>query len=477
MNGFELDYNDQSKIIRFDYEGKTNEKQKKYFETLFDNELRYRGLYDEYSYFGAFRCGKSFSQQLAPYLLALSYPSLKVLYIKDTYDQLADAVIKQFNDEFEYLGAYDYKKSSRDAEFKNGSKISFRAFETDTGILSTEYDVICVCQAEDIPFELFLQLIGRASGRILGDKGIILTEGNPASGWAKDRYKTPTKELLESKRIFFLEGETRDNPHITEAYIQSLIDNYPKFWLDRYLYGLWDNREELIYSEFNENEHVIDIIDPKTINPNFKKRNGFDWGWINPSCNLWGYVDYDGILTIYDEFYQNRTLPQDIVRECNKHGRIITIADHAMKGQKMPVKDHEDRTIWTELEVTRKDMEGKEVKGMILSPCNKEELSNIILANTLFKTRKVRICRNCVNLLREIRNWKWKQLKLGSSKDMPEEPVDKDNHACDAFNYLVAELFDRVSINESAVEASKHTVAYLNTTSNKGMNRAILKNS
>jgi hypothetical protein len=76
-----------------------------------------------------------------------------------------------------------------------------------------------------------------------------------------------------------------------------------------------------------------------------------------------------------------------------------------------------------------------------------------------------------------MRNWKWKQLKLGADKNMPEEPVDKDNHACDAFDYLIAELFDRVSIDEQAIKASKQSIAYLNTTSNKGRNHAVLRNS
>ena len=437
MNGFELSYGDQKKTIRFDNDGRTNEKQKLYFETLFDKDFRLRPDYDEFSYFGAFRSSKSFSQQLAVYLLCLAYPKLKVLFIRDTYDQLKDSVIKQFNDEFEYLGAYDYRISDRVAHFKNGSTIAFRTFEKDTGILSTEYDVIAVCQAEDTAYELFLQLIGRASGKILGKKGIILTEGNPASGWVKDRYKDQLPEVLKQKRIFFLEGRTEDNPWITKEYIQSLIDNYPKFWLDRYLYGLWDNREELVFSEFIDKPYpegnVIDIIDPKTIHKDYIRRNGFDWGWVNPTANLWGYTDYDSVLRIYDEYYANKTLPETVSKECLRYGKILTVADHAMKGLKMPEREHEDRTVWSELEDN----------GMMLIPCNKEELSNIVLTNILFKTKKLLIAKNNVNLLREVKNWKWKRIKLGADKNQFEEPTDKDNHGCDALDYLVADLFGR----------------------------------
>jgi phage terminase large subunit len=443
MNGIEFEYGEFSKSIRFDYDGRTNEKQKLYFETLFDDEWNYKGLYDEYAYFGAFRCSKSFSQQLAVYVLCVKNPGLRVCFIKDTYDQLTDSVIAQFNNEFEYLGAYKYLKASREANFKNGSVIKFRAFDYDTNILSAEYDVIAGCQAEDFNKELFLQLVGRASGRVLGKKGILLFEGNPSAGWCKERYKDQTKEQLESKRIFFLEGQTQDNPHITQEYIQSLIDNYPKFWLDRYLYGFWDNREELIFSEFNEKEHVIEPIDPEGIPKDYIRRNALDWGWVNPSAILYSFVDYDGNLIIYDEFYNNKTMPEDIAREGNRHGKVLTVADHAMKGLKLPTKEDENKTVWSEVERN----------GLMLSECNKEELSNIVLTNSMFKQKKLLITRNCANLLREVKNWKWKRLKLGADKNMPEEPVDKDNHSCDCLNYLVADIFGSQAVDKGKKNA------------------------
>ena len=429
--------NGAEKHIPFYKDGKVNEKQLLYFNNLLGSDYKLRGNFDEFSYFGAFRCGKSFSQQAAVFLICATYPKTKALYVRDTYDQLKDSVIKQFLDEFEYLGIFTYIKSERKCYFRNGSTLVFRAFDKDTGILSTEYDLAAVCQVEDIQQELFLQLFGRLSGKIL-PRPLLLTEGNPASGFVKERYKDQSREVLRSKGIYFLEGSTQDNPWVTSSYIQRLIDNYPKWWLDRYLYGLWDNREELIYSEFNENIHVVDIIDPKEIHKDYIRRNGFDWGWVNPSACLFGYTDYDSNLTIYDEYYKpsKGLLLKDIANDCNRHGKFYTVADHAMKGLKLPAESenkHEERTIWTELERY----------GMRLLPCNKEELSNIVLVNTLFKTNKIHVTRNCVNAIKEWKNWKWKQIKLGTDRSLPEEPVDKNNHTCDALDYLVAELFGR----------------------------------
>src|SRR5574343_1839794 len=142
MNGFILEHGDNKKEILFSHDGRTNKKQKDYFSSIFDNDLKLRGNFDEFSYFGAFRSVKSFSQQVAVFFICLTYPKTKAVFIRDTYDELKDSVIKQFLDEFEYLGAFDYKISERVAVFKNGSELRFRTFERDTNILSAEYDLI-----------------------------------------------------------------------------------------------------------------------------------------------------------------------------------------------------------------------------------------------------------------------------------------------------------------------------------------------
>ena len=220
--------NGTKKLITFEKDGRINIPQKRYFNELFNDNLSVKTNYNEFAYFGAFRCAKSFSEQAAVYLLGTKYRNLRVLYVRDTYDQLTSSVIPQFNKEFEMLGNYEYAKSYREAVFTNKSHIYFRAFNYDTDILSAEYDVIAGCQIEDIPEELFLQFFGRMSGKIL-PRPLLLVEGNPSNNYVKTRYKDRTTEELKAKGIFFVQGKTKDNPHVTEAYIQRLYENYPKF--------------------------------------------------------------------------------------------------------------------------------------------------------------------------------------------------------------------------------------------------------
>lgn len=406
-------------------------KQTVFIDALFFDDcknIRTDNEYTEFYSVGGFGSGKSRIVYTATDWICENYKNCHGVFIRETFPELKDSVIPQFMSYFpEDRHKYKFYESDRIAEFKNGTRLDFRAFDKDSKILSNEYDFIVYSQIEEIKEELFLAALGRNRRRIGGlPKNIILGEGNPAANWVKTRLKDK-----KPSNVFVVESKTRDNPNLPKGYEENLRKNYPKFWIDRYLDGEWSNLEELVFSEFKESENVCEIVDPQTIHSDYIRRNGLDWGWVNPSANLWGYVDYDGILTIYDEYYQNKTLPEDVAKECLKHGKIWTVADHAMKGLKMPVKEFEDRTVWSELERF----------GMNLIPCNKEELSNIVLVNTLFKAKKIKITRNCVNLIREIKNWKWKRIKLGADKNQFEEPVDKDNHACDALDYMVAELF------------------------------------
>jgi hypothetical protein len=96
-------------------------------------------------------------------------------------------------------------------------------------------------------------------------------------------------------------------------------------------------------------------------------------------------------------------------------------------------KQRDGRSVWDEL-VTQ---------GLWLTESNKDEFSNIVLVNTLFKLNRLRITKNCVGLLKELRNYKWKRVKLGEDKNHQETPVDKDNHFIDAMLYLISDLEGR----------------------------------
>ena len=413
------------------------------FKAVLDNDFKIRtdNELTEFYAMGGFGSGKSRIIAKLVNDICLTYSNAHGAYIRGTFPELQDSVIPQYQSYFPpQENNYKYLQSARTAEYINGTRLDFRAFDKDIKILSNEYDFIAFSQIEELPEELFLQSLGRNRRKIGGlPKNLLLAEGNPSSGWIKKRLKdTPLRP-----NMFLIEFRTKDNTFLPEGYEANLRANYPEFWIRRYLDGEWSNLDEAVFHEFRENVHIIEPIDFEYLK-GFKQRQGLDYGWVNPTAIIWGCVDYDGNLIIYDEWYGTQKTPQEIVKASQKFGAFVIIADYSIKRP-----DRDGRSLWYDLTAA----------GLSLIESNKQELENITLVNTLFKTGRIKITRNCVNLINEIRNYKWKRLKLGEEKNRPEEPVQKDNHGVDALLYLAADL-EELKTEHPSVQEFKKSLAY-----------------
>ena len=391
----------------------------------------------QFAFFGGFRSGKSFLFQFITFLLCLKYAGLQVIYVRKTYDQLKDSVIKQFRNDFEKYGQFKYiessKEGSRIARFNNGSSIVFRAFDCDTNILSAEYDLACVCQVEDIQEELYKQLFGRLSGSKM-PKTFMLVEGNPKGNWVKRTFYDLTEEERQQKKIFFYNAPTTANvDNLPTDYVDTLKLQYSDRDFKRWAMGDWQNLYGLVFSEFNEDINIIPSIQFKDIGSGEKILIGGDYGWRNPSAFLWGVKTYDDDIIIFDEFYKSECLPEELARENLRHGTFTTVMDFAIKRP-----DRDGKSLWDTLAKL----------GMRLVESNKDEMNNIVTVNSLFKQGRLFICENCINLIWELKNYKFKEVRMGADKNLDETPVDKDNHAIDALLYLTQAILTRKSVSE-----------------------------
>jgi len=423
-----------------------NPSQKIFTESIFKNG-EYLPTFREIAFFGGVRAGKSFIYQFAVFYLCSKYPNIKVLYVRDTYDQLKDSVIQQFNDDFGMSGQFEYLKTERSAKFKNNSVVKFRAFDVDgKGILSTEYDVIAFCQAEDNPEDIFLLALSRLSGKNL-PQPLLLTEGNPGASWPKKRYKDRTTEQLENDGILFIDVDTEENrKNLPAGYIEFIENNYPREWVNRFLRGGWENLVDAVFSEFRESKNIVDLIDPSDAKK-FNIYQSLDYGWLHDTAILWAFVDYDGRIFIFDEWVMNRQTPDAIAAAAKQHGNFSIVADYAIK---RPESD--GKSIW--------DILSNSPFGLALIESNKQEMANILLANMLFKTDRLFISRKCVTLWKQIMNYKVKKLRLGTDKRQADKPSDTENDAIDAMLYLISHIEKFKTVNPSVMAYKKSLAGY-----------------
>ena len=270
-------------------------------------------------------------------------------------------------------------------------------------------------QAEEMTEDDFWFLNGRLRRR-QGTRQLRLECNYDGHNWV---YK-----LFNERKVGkLITTNTFDNEvNLPEDYIPNL-KLLPKRLQDRHLYGTDDDAEGLVFDEFNYGRHVIDPIE---LPRDWCKGFGLDHGFRNPTAVLWYAVDYDGTIIIYDEHYEKEKPISYHAKEILKRGFEGGISDPSVFNKTYS----KGETIYSIADEYRDE-------GVILRPAYRSaEDASIQRVNEYFRTDSLKITRNCVNAIREYQNWKWTAPRI--DRNDKEEPIDKDNHACDVTKYIIA---------------------------------------
>ena len=414
-----------------------NAKQYEIYNMIFDENgaLRTDHNYTHFSFFGAFRCGKSFLMMLVTMMLCLTYSNCNGTIIRMTYGELADSSIVQYLEAFppDQWG-YSYKTANREIIFNNKSRLTFRAFDTDSKIKSNNYDFALLVQAEEIPESLYLQVIGRLSGQAL-PRPILLTEGNPADTHLKDLYIDSTEEFRRKQGIYFISGETKDNAdNLPKNYIENLKQNYPEDYLDRYLYGGWNKTSDRVYTAMQDHHKIKDLV----VQDHWYKCIGFDHGIVNDSAAVYCAKDEYGNVYIFDEWKKKGATLEDIVSACKKYGNLPIIADFSMKTGRVDVA-----SLWDDLMSM----------GLHLIECTKDKQANILLVNRAFHLNRLKIMESCEYTWGQHKRYQYKRASMTGTENRKEQVRKFDDHSCDALQYAMRYLQDIKVQNTLAFDA------------------------
>jgi len=152
-----------------------NENQSKIFANVFTKEMFMReDCPREIAFWGGYGSGKSFITIIIAYNLCSQHKGVQLLMTRYSYRQLKDTCIVQFKEVYppdEY--GYVHAKADNEFQFNNNSRIIFRSFDDPRKILSSSYDVVIMCQAEELKEEHFLGALGRLRGTALPKKLIF----------------------------------------------------------------------------------------------------------------------------------------------------------------------------------------------------------------------------------------------------------------------------------------------------------------
>lgn len=241
-------------------------------------------------------------------------------------------------------------------------------------ISGMEFGTIGIDEATETTEAQYTQLVGRLrySGRTVGDR----------------RYKIPFRQIIAStnpagpnhylyRKFFEDEVGTRyhlrpqDNPGTPDGYVEQLRENYSGVYYERYVEGRWVGTEDIVYDEFDNRTHVVDLDAlverwsdgwersphyPDMIRPpdEWEVYRAIDFGYPSPMCVQWwarppegGWSDSSeriGPLVMFREFYKSETLVEDVADKIAEWSKDLsvrqTFADPAQANDRETLRRH-----------------------------------------------------------------------------------------------------------------------------------------
>lgn len=260
--------------------------------------------------------------------------------------------------------------------------------------------------------------------RILDKRGDIFATMTPLKGlsWVYEKiYLNPQND--PNLWTIFMQWE--DNPYLEEEEIRQMSLSLDASALESRKYGRFSADCGLVYPEFDPSVHVIDGFDvPKEWYDNI----AIDPGLNNPLACLFFACDYDGnVYAVAEHFAAGKDVVYhaDRIKELadrlnwpkDRFGKLSALIDSAAN----------QRTLASSKSVTELFTE----QGIHVNPhVNKDLFTGINRMKAYLKVNdgKARfyVFRNCVNLIRELKNYRWSQ---------EDKPVKTDDHCLDAARY------------------------------------------
>ena len=214
------------------------------------------------------------------------------------------------------------------------------------------------------------------------------------------------KNLLPSPDTQVIYSSYKDNPFLTEDYIETLesLKNVDENYYRVFTLGRWGQNKNIIYDSYTfadaPPQNAREII------------WGLDFGFNNPTALVKIYLAEEGV-TAEEKLYKTNLTNKNLIE------RLSSIIPPAERGQPIYADAAEPDRI-------------KEIydAGFNILPANKAVGPGIMSV----KSRNLFILKSSADLIKEIQSYVWKSDLNGG---VLEDPVKFNDHALDALRYAV----------------------------------------
>jgi len=335
-----------------------------------------------------------------------------------TYDQISLAIMPLFFDKYFPMLKKYFKARDRTLYLPNGAKVFIRSLDDPDFLKGPDIHWIWVDEADKLKrstWDILRSRVATTRGRIL------LTSSIYPNGWIYSNIYRPMKDLQdparkEYKKYYeFIDWESRMNPEFSEDEWNLLKKTTDPVTFAREYESKFVFASGKVFGGLLDYGLIDDIPENVSI---IKYVFGLDYGINDPTAIVVIGYGSDAKWYIIDEYYKPNSSIQDVNYYLNyfikKYGR--------------PYK-------------TCQDYAGGIARLSLISEANvvdadKQVDAGIKLLRDLIYQKKLYVLRRCVNTIKEVDNYQFKD-----QDGHRDEPEDRWNHAADAVRYAIHTCF------------------------------------
>ncbi len=339
--------------------------------------------------------GKTYNILIWFIVKLLQETGMTLTIVRQSLPSIKGTVLRDFIDILLKLNIYSEDNHNKTDQIYslNGNIIEFVSADQPQKIRGRARNYLFCNEANELSYEAWMQLIMRTEGKIVIDY-------NPSdvSSWIYDN-------VIPRDDSDFHITTFMDNPFLPKELIDELTrlkDADPNYWQ---IYGLGERglSQDLIYTHYRTTENMPEDGQGEVV-------YGLDFGFNVPSA-MCKVVFYDGVAYVQELLYETRLTTNDLI------DRIKTLGLSQM--DEIYCDAAEPKTIE---ELVR--------NGFNAKPANKDVTEGI----RCVKGTPLTIHQDSLNLLKELKNYRWKTDRNGNKLD---QPVKFADHILDACRYSI----------------------------------------
>lgn len=244
-------------------------------------------------------------------LLAWKYSGMRAAMVRKTRRSMTQSVMVTFGTRVLRDSHVRFRSSSQDYIYPNGSIIILAGMDRASKILSSEFDMIYVNQAEELSENDLEILTTRLRHGVMPYQQLMI-DANPGAP------SHPLRRRMDDGRMRELVSRHEDNPLLFdmarrawtkegERYVLGVLEHLSGVRYSRLRHGRWVSAEGAVYDEFDRGVHMRYEDSLTGVDMRYYVA-GVDWGYTNPGVlQVWG-VDGDKRMYRVREIYMTQRL-------------------------------------------------------------------------------------------------------------------------------------------------------------------------